>query len=179
MALRYATRTSQPVGRKQAEVSAFSMLTTVYSDSILLDFTNWDASRNALLVAPTDGNRSDGINRQVSERNKAIEVIEQMGDEAAYPNATHVAGSRGLGFHLTTQYADPVNGDFLPYTPYEAYALVSVLSMEARDYGVDASRVTLCNSPLLKLGYETYAKEQDAQGDPAAAWTAEVGDLCL
>ena len=95
-ALRYGERSPEPGGRAVADVSAFALLTTVYSDSILLDFTNWDANRAALIVTPGDMSRSDGIDRQVSERNKAIYVIEHLGSEAIYPNATHVSGSRGL-----------------------------------------------------------------------------------
>jgi len=172
IALRYRARTSQPVGRQTDEISAFSLLTTVYSDSILLDFTNWDSSRQALIHAPVDADRSDGIDRQVSERNKAILVVEQMGNENAYPNATHVAGSRGLGFSLTTQYDDPQHGDFLPYTPAEAQALVDALVVEARDFGIAASQQTLCSSPLLKQGYEAYA------GMVETSWSAAVGTLC-
>ncbi len=84
-ALRYGERSPEPGGRAVADVSAFALLTTVYSDSILLDFTNWDANRAALIVTPSDTTRSDGIDRQVSERNKAIYVIEHLGSEAIYP----------------------------------------------------------------------------------------------
>ena len=42
MALQYAERSAKPRGRMRADISAFSLMTTVYSDSILLDFSNWD-----------------------------------------------------------------------------------------------------------------------------------------
>jgi hypothetical protein len=172
-ALRYAERTSQPVGRPTHEISAFALITTVYSDSLLLDFTNWNTDSGALIVQPVDTTRSDGIHRLVSERNKAIFVIEQMGSEVNYPNATHVSGSRGLDVHLTTRYTDPVGGDFLPYTGSEAAALVQALVMEARDYQINASRVTLCNSPLLRAGYEEHAAQVGE-----ASWDEQVGELC-
>ncbi|MBC7871242.1 MAG: hypothetical protein H7Y09_10425, partial [Chitinophagaceae bacterium] len=172
-ALQYQTRTPLPVGRDQRNISAFALLTTVYSDSLLLDFTNWNMSAQTLIVTPTDENRVDGIHRLVSERNKAILVIEQMGNENAYPNATHVAGSRGLGFALTPQYDDRT-GDFLPYTGEEVNALVMALVTEARDYGIEASRITLCNSPLLQRGYESYMGEN--QNTPV--WTSLVNGLC-
>jgi hypothetical protein len=174
IALRYEERTSEPVGRQQADISAFALLTTVYSDSILLDFTNWNSDTGALIVAPADNVRSDGIHRQVSERNKAIQIIEQMGNENVYPNATHIAGSRGLGFSLTTRYDDPLNGDFLPYTSEEAYYLVMALVSEAGDYGIEASRVTLCGSPLLRTGYEQLANFDHSLSD----WAALTDDLC-
>ncbi len=173
IALRYEERTPQPVGRSTAEVSAFALLTTVYSDSILLDFTNWDVSNNTLIHMPADTARSDGLHRQISERNKAIRVIEQMGNELTYSNATHIAGSRGLGFNLITQYEDAENGDFLPYTAYESRALVMALVSEARDYGIVDSQMTLCNSPLLRTGYEI-----TAENDEVFAWDTLVGDLC-
>lgn len=157
MALRYAERSAEPRGRVPADISAFALITTVYSDSILLDFSNWDPAGAALIVPPLDDSRSDGIHRRLSERNKAILVIEQMGDERAYPHATHVAGSLGLGLRLVTQYEDPT-GDFLPYTPEEAYFMARALSVEAREYGIEASRVTLCGSPLLRAGYAAYVE---------------------
>jgi hypothetical protein len=177
MALRYDERTPLPVGRSESEISAFSLLTTVYSDSLLLDFTNWDANREALILTPVDPSRSDGLHRQVSERNKAILVIEQMGNENSYPNATHVAGSRGLGFNLITQYDDPA-GDFLPYTAEEADSLVMALATEARYYGVESSRVTLCHSPLLKAGYQTYLDKMALTGANPADWAMLTSDLC-
>jgi hypothetical protein len=152
IALRYLERTPQPVGRPRHDISAFALLTTVYSDSILLDFTNWNGE--TLIVIPSDPSRPDGIHRLISERNKAIRVIEQMGNETIYPNATHISGSRGLGLHLTTRYDDPINGDFLPYTTEEAHALVMALITEAEDYGIEASRDTLCHSPMLTSAYE-------------------------
>ena len=115
-------------------------------------------------MPPLDGSRSDGIHRRLSERNKAILVIEQMGDERAYPHATHVAGSLGLGLRLVTQYDDPA-GDFLPYTPEEAYFLARALSVEARDYGIEASRVTLCGSPLLRAGYGFYVEGSGVENE--------------
>ena len=122
----------------------------------------------ALIVPPVDASRSDGIHRRLSERNKAILVIEQMGDERAYAHATHVAGSLGLGLQLVTQYEDPL-GDFLPYTPEEAYFLVSALSVEARDYRIEAAAVTLCQSPLLRRGYEIYAEANGLENAIEAA----------
>jgi hypothetical protein len=178
-AIQYELRSPAPVGRKVEEVSAFSLLTTVYSDSILLDFTNWDLNTTSLIHPPTDDVRSDGIHRQVSERNKAILVIEQMGNENVYPNATHISGSRGLGLNLTTQYDDPEKGDFLPYTPWEAQALVRALVSEMRDYQIEASRVTLCNSPLLKRGYEQYLAETTVDVKTAIPWDAIVVEFCL
>ncbi len=174
-ALRYDIRTPQPVGRSIGDISAFALLTTVYSDSILLDFTNWDANQQALIVTPTDADRPDQIHRQVSERNKAIFVIEQLGNELDYANATHISGSRGLGLNLVTQYADPSHGDFLPYTEWEAYILTLALVAEARDYQIEASRVTLCNSPLLQAGYEAY---HDHAADSVVAWSELVDSLC-
>jgi hypothetical protein len=173
LALRYHERTAQPVGRGTADVSVFAILTTVYSDSLLLDFTNWDFNQNTLLVTPADTARSDGLHRTISERNKAVLVTEHLGSEITYPNATHISGSRGLGFQLRNQYDAPQTGDFLPYTPEEAYALVSALTVEVRDYQLEASRVTLCQSPLLKRGYEVYAAEA---GVPA--WEQVVGGIC-
>lgn len=155
MALRYHERSSMPVGRKTEDVSAFSIITTVYSDSILLDFTNWNNSTQSLIVAPEDDIRSDGIHRQLSERNKAILVVEHMGSETVYPNATHVSGSRGLGFNLSTQYENTAS-DFLPYTLEEAYFLISALATEYKDYGIESSRYSLCHSPLLRIGYDKY-----------------------
>jgi hypothetical protein len=175
MALQYNLRTSQPVGRSIRDISAFALLTTVYSDSILLDFINWNAGTQSLIVIPVDTARSDATHRQVSERNKAIFVIEQLGSEITYPNATHVSGSRGLGFHLRTQYDDPANGDFLPYTPEEAYMLVLALAAETQDYGVEDSHRTLCDSPLLKAGYDA-AIDQSIGSIP---WNTRVEGLCF
>lgn len=173
MALRYDERSDSPVGRSIEDVSAFSILTTVYSDSILLDFTNWNNTNESLIVAPVDANRSDGLHRLVSERNKAIDVIEHLGNEAFYPDATHVAGSRGLGFDLTTQYND-ADGDFLPYTPEEAYFIVMALATEASSgHGIAASREVLCDAPLLKMGYDAYAESQ-----PVLDWEGRIGNLC-
>lgn len=174
-ALRYDMRSEDPNGRPTTEVSAFSLLTTVYSDSILLDFINWDASRNALIVPPTDTNRPDGIHRMVSERNKAIFVIEHLGDESTFANATHVSSSRGLGFSLVTAYQDPQTGDFLPYSVEEVRYLALALVTEASEFSIQASRQTLCNSPLLRLGYEYYAA-QDTM--PTATWAELVGNQC-
>ena len=178
IALRYSLRTPEPIGRKPQDISAFALLTTVYSDSILLDFTNWDFSKNSLIVVPGDESRSDGLNRMVSERNKAVLVIEQMGSETEFPNATHISGSRGLGFNLTTQYDISLNGDFLPYTHQEAQALVMALVVEARDYQLLASRMTLCNAPLLKAGYEDDAGSPLENRTQALSWSALVGDIC-
>ncbi|HSS99944.1 MAG TPA: hypothetical protein VLK33_23075, partial [Terriglobales bacterium] len=177
MALQYGKRTPVPVGRKSNQISAFALLTTVYADSILLDFTNWDMASENLIVPPVNESRTDNLHRQVSERNKAIRVVEQMGNELAYPNATHIAGSRGLGFNLVTQIDDPTQGDFLPYTPEEAYALVMALSVESRDYDVESSRLTLCNSPLLKTAYE-HAHQPANLGDKMPAWADLIGNLC-
>lgn len=177
-ALQYELRSPSPVGRKENEVSAFALLTTVYSDSLLLDFTNWDANTQTLIHVPVDASRSDGIHRQVSERNKAILVIEQMGNENNYTNATHIAGSRGLGLNLTTQYDDPVNGDFLPYTPWEAHALVMALVAEVEEYGIEDSRHTLCNSPLLRRGYEVYIGQPQIQIKEYSTWEAIESNLC-
>lgn len=173
MAIRYDERDSTPVGRRIEDISAFSMMTTVFSDSILLDFTNWNNTTESLIFEPVDTNRSDGVHRLVSERNKAIEVIEHLGNEAIYYDATHVGGSRGMGLSLTTQYDDP-NGDFLPYTPEEAYFLVMALSTEASSgHGIVASRKTLCNAPMLKQGYELYAETH-----PVPNWESQAGSLC-
>lgn len=174
IALRYDERTEMPHGRLTSDISAFAILTTVYSDSILLDFTNWNTQQNTLVVTPTDINRSDSLHRMVSERNKAILVIEHMGDENVYPNATHITGSRGLGFHLNNQYDFPETGDFLPYTLEESYALVMALTIEARDYQLEASRITLCNSPLLRRGYEAYTITTNSD----ATWSEIASGLC-
>ena len=174
LALRYDERTDEPGGRPVSDISAFSILTTVYSDSILLDFTNWNASQNTVVTLPVDAARSDGLHRMFSERNKAILVIEHMGDENIYPNATHITGSRGLGFQLTTQYDNPETGDFLPYTPDEAYSLVMALVMEVDDYHIEASQITLCNSPLLKRGYEIYS-----EANSELAWAELTENLCI
>ena len=155
MALRYVERSPNPMGRAQEDISAFSLITTVYSDSILLDFTNWNAANDTLIVQPIDNSRSDGIHRRLSERNKAIRVVEHLGDERVYPNAMHIGGSRGLGLTLVSQFDNP-QGDFLPYTPEEAFFLIRALSMEALDFGIDESAGTLCNAPLLRAGYEIY-----------------------
>lgn len=177
IALRYAERSAQPVGRPTEDVSAFALLTTVYSDSILLDFTNWNMDAQSLLITPSDTTRSDGLHRQVSERNKAILVIEQMGDENAFPNATHIAGSRGLGFSLTPQYDDAA-GDFLPYMREEAYALVMALVVEARDYSLESSRVRLCDSPLLKQGYLYALDRLENTNEPFTDWDKLTSELC-
>jgi hypothetical protein len=178
MALQYDKRTVNPVGRKTKDISVFALITTVYSDSLLLDFTNWDSNHGALIQLPIDTSRTDGLNRSISERDKAIRVIEQMGDENHYSNATHIAGSRGLGFNLTTQYDNPINGDFLPYTGYEAHALVMALTIEARDYEVEDSRSTLCTSPLLRRGYDEYVKAAFADKQQSMVWADVVGNLC-
>lgn len=157
IALRYEERTKEPVGRATSDISTFAIITTVYSDSILLDFTNWDEQNQSIIVSPIDSLRSDGIHRRLSERNKAIQVIEQMGDENRYTNATHIVGSRGLGLQLVTQYENS-EGDFLPYTPEEAYYLVSALITEYEQHGIELSRQTLCNAPLLQSGYHMYTE---------------------
>ncbi|GAB5493031.1 MAG: hypothetical protein Phog2KO_32460 [Phototrophicaceae bacterium] len=173
-ALRYGERTDYPVGRSPSDISAFAILTTVYSDSILLDFTNWDMNQNTLLTTPSDENRSDGLNRLVSERNKAILVVEHMNNETIYPNATHIVGSRGLGLQLVTQYDDPVTGDFLPYTPEEAYMLTMALYTESAIFELEASQTVLCNSPLLREGYEIYSNINPSTNN----WIFLTGNLC-
>ena len=155
MALRYPDRSAEPNGRRREAISAFSLLTTVYSDSILLDFTNWNNADGALIVSPLDSSRSDGIHRRLSERNKAIRVIEQMGDERIFLHATHVGGSLGLGLDLVTQY-DDAQGDFLPYTPEEAYYLARALVKEAAEFNIREAAETLCESPLLLAGLSVY-----------------------
>ena len=155
MALRYSERSASPQGRSLQDISAFALLTTVYSDSILLDFTNWNASDETLIVYPLDESRSDGVHRRISERNKAIRVVEQIGDENLYHHATHVAGSLGLGFQLSTQYDQP-DGDYLPYTAEEAFFLTRALTEEALEYGVEESREILCNAPQLEIGYRIH-----------------------
>ncbi len=154
-AIQYDKRSEDPVGRETEDISAFSLITTVYSDSILLDFTNWDDSNQSIIVEPINSQRSDGIHRRLSERNKAIQVVEQMGNENIYLNATHVVGTRGLGLELSSQY-DSNDGDFLPYTFEEAYYLVSALMTEATQFDIESSYYTLCNSPLLQQGYSHY-----------------------
>ncbi len=160
MALRYADRSEVPNGRSREDISAFSLMTTVYSDSILLDFSNWNNEAYTLIVSPLDASRSDGIHRRLSERNKAIRVIEQMGDEKDYSHATHVSGSLGLGLQLVTQYNDP-RGDFLPYTPEEAYFLARALVLEATEFDAREAAETLCHSPLLLAGFNLYRHEND------------------
>lgn len=155
MALKYSERSASPQGRSRPDISAFALMTTVYSDSILLDFTNWNASDETLIVYPLDESRTDGVHRRISERNKAIRVVEQMGDENLYHHATHVAGSLGLGLRLKTQYDHP-EGDYLPYTAEEAFFLTSALIEEALDYGVEESREILCNAPQLEIGYRIH-----------------------
>lgn len=160
MALRYSERSASPQGRSRQDISAFALMTTVYSDSILLDFTNWNASDETLIVYPLDESRSDGVHRLISERNKAIRVIEQIGDENRYHHAAHVAGSLGLGFQLNTQYDHPA-GDYLPYTAEEAFFLISALIEEALDYGVEESREILCNAPQLESGYRIHVQRSE------------------
>lgn len=172
-ALRYKVRSSKPVGRDTQDISAFALMTTVYSDSILLDFTNWDALNQQLIHEPVDDSRSDGIKRHLSERNKAIYVIEHLGNETIFPNATHISGSRGLGLSLTPQYEDE-SGDFLPYTAEEVFYLVQALTIEANKYGIASSVQTLCDSPLLKMGYEYYANETPN----SVSWAELTGELC-
>jgi hypothetical protein len=174
-ALRYDLRSPLLNGRAVKDISAFALLTTVYSDSILLDFTNWSGESNTLIVNPLDPNRPDGTHRMVSERNKAIFVIEQMGDETLYANATHITGSRGLGLSFTPAYAGQAGADFLPYTVEEVQFLTSALVTETRDYQLGASQQTLCNSPLLKSSYDHYSS---AQEHITVTWDALVGDLC-
>lgn len=157
MALRYSERSASPRGRSLHDISAFALLTTVYSDSILLDFTNWNASDETLIVHPLDESRSDGVHRRISERNKAIRVVEQMGDENLYHHAMHVAGSLGLGFRLSTHYDQP-DGDYLPYLAEEAFFLTKALMEEALEHGVEESRAILCNAPQLEIGYKLYIK---------------------
>jgi hypothetical protein len=178
LALQYEKRTAMPVGRATKDISAFAIITTVYSDSLLLDFTNWDSNRNQLIQTPNDNNRSDGLNRSISERDKAIRVVEQLGSENLYSNATHISGSRGLGFNLVNQYDDPVNGDFLPYTLEEAHALVMALLVETRDYATHDSQQTLCGSPLLKQGYEAYTAKAIIDNHPATDWITLTAGIC-
>lgn len=173
MALRYSERSDSPQGRSLQDISAFALLTTVYSDSILLDFTNWNAADETLIVYPLDESRSDGVHRRISERNKAIRVVEQMGDENLYHHATHVAGSLGLGFRLSTQY-DQSDGDFLPYMAEEAFFLTSALIEEALEYGVEESRAILCNAPQLEAGYKIHIKR--TMGDDSTEHARE--QLC-
>ena len=175
MALRYHERPSQPAGRPIEDVSAFAIMTTVYSDSILLDFTNWNGNADALIFQPEDSTRTDGIHRMLSERNKAIYVIEHLGSEFVYPNATHISGSRGLGLTLTTKYDDPQSGDFLPYTSVEALYLVSALVMEAGAFNIAASQETLCQSSLLRAGYEHAVRTADTA---MQSWESVIGELC-
>ena len=164
MALRYSERSASPQGRSLHDISAFALLTTVYSDSILLDFSNWSAADETLIVRPLDESRSDGVHRRISERNKAIRVVEQMGDENLYHHATHVAGSLGLGLRLSTQYEQP-DGDYLPYMAEEAFFLTRALIKEALEYGVEESREILCNAPQLEIGYRMHI-ERSGIDDP-------------
>lgn len=152
IALKYSERSARPQGRSREDISAFALMTTVYSDSILLDFTNWNASDETLIVHPLDDIRTDGVHRRISERNKAIRVVEQIGDENLYHHAAYVAGSLGLGLRLKTQYEQPER-DYLPYAAEEAIFLTNALFQEALEYGVEESREILCNAPQLKIGY--------------------------
>ncbi len=173
MALRYSERSDTPQGRNREDISAFSLITTVYSDSILLDFSNWNAADQSLIVQPLDDSRSDGIHRQLSERNKAIRVVEHMGDENKYYNARHVAGSLGLGLQLVTKFDDPA-GDFLPYTPEEASFLMRALATEAIDFGIEESAETFCRTPLLRRSYQKFS----AQNEMATNYEAWSGIIC-
>ena len=155
MALRYNERSPAPRGRAQRDISAFALITTVYSDSILLDFTNWNPADETLIVHPVDGSRTDGIHRRLSERNKAIRVVEHLGDENLIPNATHIVGSRGLGLELVSQY-DEATADYLPYTPEEAFFLIQALLTEAVEYNIAESAMTYCQAVQLRRGYEQY-----------------------
>ena len=163
MALRYNERSASPQGRSRQDISAFALMTTVYSDSILLDFTNWNATDERLIVYPLDESRSDGVHRRISERNKAIRVVEQIGDENLYHHAAHVSGSLGLGLRLETQYEHPA-GDYLPYTAEEAFYLTSALIEEGLEHGVEESKEILCNAPQLEVGFKIHI-ERTSGGD--------------
>lgn len=162
IALRYSERSALPQGRKPSDISAFALITTVYSDSILLDFTNWSPVAEELIVEPIDASRADGIHRRLSERNKAIHVVELMGHENDYSHAAHISGSHGLGLQLVSKYADS-QGDFLPYTPEEAYFLVRAQALESIEFQILDSAHTLCQPPPLLTGYEHYVRQETSE----------------
>lgn len=109
-----------PIGRSLTDISAFGILMAVYTDYITPDL---GIESTYTYIDIGQENRA--------ERNKAINVIELMGPQAA--EVSRVTGERGLNIgELITQY-NPKDGiyDFLPYSREEVRVLIAALACEA------------------------------------------------
>ncbi len=144
----------RPGGRPQQDVSAFSLMTTVYTDAITVsDVTGFGQT----YVARNNRNMDDWKNF-VNERNKAIRNVELLGQTSA-EGQYRIQQALAIG-PLSNQYDDPVTGDFLPYSREEIEDLVSGLLFEINNrddpWVADEARQTLRNASLLQQGYRYY-----------------------
>jgi len=156
---RYAIDYSQllgtpPGGRPPGDISAFALMTTVYTDAITVSaVTGYDTTYTG-----RDNRSIQDWRRFVSERNKAIRNVELL-------SSTNVEGlyriQQGLAIGpFKTQYEDPTDGDFLPYSREEVEKLVQALLFE-RENSEDAwvsneAKQILDTSQLLQEGYQYY-----------------------
>jgi len=153
VAIDYNKIAPAPSGRPKSQVSAFSLLTTIYSDDITVSSfagAKYDAKTNTATAAGASNK---------TERNKAIRAVELL-------DSRNIEGSyriqQPLGIKLTTQYAVDTSkvaagpsGDFLPYNAEEAVSLVEALQDESQKGDRDSLK-TLCCSNLLQDGYKQY-----------------------
>ncbi|MBE2192544.1 MAG: hypothetical protein IAE83_00025 [Anaerolinea sp.] len=139
-----------PSGRPTGEISAFALMTTVYTDSILVSEVTGYGEEGYI---GQKSRSAESWSYFVNERNKAIRNVERMiNAEGQYRLL------RPLRVELKTQYDQP-NGDFLPYSREEISKLVDALLFEANQAqeGISEQAVDiLTRSDLLKQGYLHY-----------------------
>lgn len=136
-AIDYSLFSNTPGGRPKSEVSAFSLLSIVYSDETdVFNFIHADQAQ--------------------VEMKKAIEVVERLG-----PNSPDREGQfriwQPLAIELVTEYdltpeerQQGKRADFLPYEKKEAIELVNTLIARGD------SQFICSKTPLLRQAYEYY-----------------------
>jgi len=143
-----------PSGRPQSEVSAFALITTVYTDAITVpEVTGYGQAYRAR------ANRDlEAWKRFISERNKAIRDVELLGN-ASLEGRYRIQQALAIG-PLVTQYASAANADFLPYSREEVDDLVHALLAESNNrddpWVAEQALQLLDDSPLLHDGYRYY-----------------------
>jgi hypothetical protein len=143
-----------PGGRPQKDISAFALMTTVYTDTITVPEVTGYGQRYL-----ARDNRSIADWRYfVSERNKAIRNVELLGSASA-EGQYRIQQALRIG-PLITQYENPSRADFLPYASEEVDDLVNALLFEANNrddqWVADEAFQLLTNATLLQQGYQHY-----------------------
>ncbi len=143
-----------PRGRSQMQVSAFSLISTIYTDTITVTEVTGYGKR----YIARDARTIETWKAFVSERNKAIRNIELLGNKSA-EGSYRIQQGLGVG-PLKTQYEFPIQYDFLPYSQEEVLSLINALRYEitfSEDQWVSAEASRILESALLlKQGYQYF-----------------------